>query len=139
MKHILLFRFEIYLYFSPQPTINMNARACLISGPPGIGKTTAAGVAARVQGLQLLEFNASDTRNKAHIEGGHEFVDMHVYVSVYLYVYIIYSYILYIYVTYRCLAGGMSRCLCIHALICGCLYSCFAASICIEVYLQTPL
>ncbi|KAL8271846.1 hypothetical protein Esti_004236 [Eimeria stiedai] len=50
------------------PTLNLNARACLLSGPPGIGKTTAATVAARLQGLQLLEFNASDTRNKAHIE-----------------------------------------------------------------------
>ncbi|OEH73762.1 AAA family protein [Cyclospora cayetanensis] len=46
----------------------MNARACLLSGPPGIGKTTAAAVAARRYGFQLLEFNASDSRNKAHIE-----------------------------------------------------------------------
>ncbi|XP_026192006.1 replication factor C subunit 1 [Cyclospora cayetanensis] len=34
----------------------------------GIGKTTAAAVAARRYGFQLLEFNASDSRNKAHIE-----------------------------------------------------------------------
>ncbi len=36
----------------------------LISGPPGIGKTTAARVVAQSLGFHIIEFNASDTRNK---------------------------------------------------------------------------
>ncbi|ESS30893.1 ATPase, AAA family protein [Toxoplasma gondii VEG] len=57
--------------FSPYgfaPTINLNARAALLSGPPGIGKTTAARLAAEAAGYDVLEYNASDARNKAHIE-----------------------------------------------------------------------
>ncbi len=38
--------------------------AALISGPPGIGKTTAARVVAQSLGFHIIEFNASDTRNK---------------------------------------------------------------------------
>ncbi|KTW28511.1 hypothetical protein T552_01770 [Pneumocystis carinii B80] len=39
-------------------------RAVLISGPPGIGKTTSAHLVAKLEGYDVLEFNASDTRNK---------------------------------------------------------------------------
>ncbi|RUP45375.1 hypothetical protein BC936DRAFT_148256 [Jimgerdemannia flammicorona] len=39
-------------------------RAILISGPPGIGKTTAAHLCARMKGFEVLEFNASDARSK---------------------------------------------------------------------------
>jgi len=42
--------------------------AVLMSGPPGIGKTTAAHVAAKVNGYELLEFNASDVRSKKVLE-----------------------------------------------------------------------
>ncbi|CAG9319324.1 unnamed protein product [Blepharisma stoltei] len=41
-----------------------SARAILISGPPGIGKTTAARIITKDLGYQPVEFNASDTRNK---------------------------------------------------------------------------
>ncbi|PFH35773.1 ATPase, AAA family protein [Besnoitia besnoiti] len=74
--------------FSPfgfPPTVNLNARAALLSGPPGTGKTTAARLAAEAAGYDVLEYNASDARNKAHIEdignmtsGGltlHSFID----------------------------------------------------------------
>jgi replication factor C subunit 1 len=48
-------------------------RAILISGPPGIGKTTAAHLAAKLNGYDVLENNASDNRSKAllaeHVTG----------------------------------------------------------------------
>jgi replication factor C subunit 1 len=46
---------------------NPNARAVLISGPPGIGKTSAARIVCRKLGYEALETNASDTRNKSSI------------------------------------------------------------------------
>lgn len=39
-------------------------RGALLSGPPGIGKTTAVHVVARQLGRQLIELNASDKRSK---------------------------------------------------------------------------
>lgn len=46
------------------------ARAIIISGPPGIGKTTAAHLAAKLEGYDILESNASDTRSKKLVENG---------------------------------------------------------------------
>jgi replication factor C subunit 1 len=45
-------------------------RAVIISGPPGIGKTTAAHLAAKLEGYDVIESNASDTRSKKLVENG---------------------------------------------------------------------
>jgi replication factor C large subunit len=43
---------------------NRGARAALLVGPPGTGKTTCVHLVAEKLGLQLVELNASDTRTK---------------------------------------------------------------------------
>lgn len=45
-------------------------RAIMIHGPPGIGKTTAAHLAANLEGYDIVESNASDTRSKKLVETG---------------------------------------------------------------------
>lgn len=45
-------------------------RAIIIHGPPGIGKTTAAHLAAKLAGYDVIESNASDTRSKKMVENG---------------------------------------------------------------------
>ncbi|KAF4652466.1 replication factor C subunit 1, partial [Perkinsus chesapeaki] len=47
---------------------NVNAKAVLVSGPPGIGKTTACKLVAQELGYVPMEFNASDQRNKATVD-----------------------------------------------------------------------
>lgn len=51
-----------------QDQINPNAKAALLSGPPGIGKTSAARIVCRQLGYEVLETNASETRNKNSIQ-----------------------------------------------------------------------
>ena len=46
---------------------NPGAKAVLLSGPPGIGKTTMATLAASALGYETLELNASDARSKKAI------------------------------------------------------------------------
>lgn len=50
-------------HFDPQK--NVNARVALVSGPPGIGKTTAGRLVAKALGYRPIELNASDVRNKS--------------------------------------------------------------------------
>lgn len=45
-------------------------RAVMIHGPPGIGKTTAAHLVAQLEGYDIVESNASDTRSKKLVETG---------------------------------------------------------------------
>ena len=46
---------------------NPGARAALLSGPPGIGKTTTATILCRQANYDIIELNASDKRNMAAI------------------------------------------------------------------------
>ena len=52
-------KIKTFLLSFPNPK-----RACLLSGPPGIGKTTIALAAAKEVNAELFELNASDLRNK---------------------------------------------------------------------------
>jgi replication factor C subunit 1 len=45
-------------------------RSVMIHGPPGIGKTTAAHLAAKMEGYDIVESNASDARSKRMVEDG---------------------------------------------------------------------
>ena len=45
----------------------LNAKSALISGPPGIGKTSAVRIICKHLGFEVLEKNASDCRNKNSI------------------------------------------------------------------------
>lgn len=45
-------------------------RAVMIHGPPGIGKTTAAHLVAKLEGWDIVESNASDARSKKLVESG---------------------------------------------------------------------
>ncbi|KAH7927047.1 DNA replication factor C, large subunit, partial [Leucogyrophana mollusca] len=45
-------------------------RAVMITGPPGIGKTTSAHLCAKLEGFTPIELNASDARSKKLVENG---------------------------------------------------------------------
>eukprot|EP00927_Polykrikos_kofoidii_P025070 TRINITY_DN22610_c0_g1_i1.p1 TRINITY_DN22610_c0_g1~~TRINITY_DN22610_c0_g1_i1.p1 ORF type:complete len:887 (+),score=159.86 TRINITY_DN22610_c0_g1_i1:72-2732(+) len=48
---------------------NLNARAALVSGPPGIGKTSACRLVSKLRaGYEVLEYNASDSRGQKVIQ-----------------------------------------------------------------------
>ena len=44
-------------------------KALLITGPPGVGKTTSAHLCAKLEGYTVIELNASDVRSKKLLEG----------------------------------------------------------------------
>ena len=48
----------------------INCKAALLSGPPGIGKTSAAMIISRELGFDVSVTNASEKRNKASVESG---------------------------------------------------------------------
>ena len=48
--------------------VNKTAKACLISGSPGIGKTSMVSIVAKSLGLDTMFINASDKRSKKVIE-----------------------------------------------------------------------
>ncbi|KAL4508550.1 hypothetical protein ABPG72_003854 [Tetrahymena utriculariae] len=51
----------------PDNSNNLNAKACLLSGPPGIGKTTSVRLIAKHMGYEIREWNASDQRSKKSV------------------------------------------------------------------------
>ena len=52
-------------FFNKNPA---NFKAVLLSGPPGIGKTTTATLVCRELGLSYVELNASSTRSKSSLQ-----------------------------------------------------------------------
>ncbi|KAG7395614.1 replication factor C subunit 1 [Phytophthora boehmeriae] len=56
--------------FTTKLTENRGAKTVLLSGPPGIGKTTIANLVARECGFECTELNASDTRSKKMLQTG---------------------------------------------------------------------
>ncbi|RLN51836.1 hypothetical protein BBJ29_002424 [Phytophthora kernoviae] len=56
--------------FTTKLSENRGAKTVLLSGPPGIGKTTIANLIARECGFECTELNASDTRSKKMLQTG---------------------------------------------------------------------
>lgn len=54
----------------PGPDGSGTFRAVMIHGPPGVGKTTAAHMVAKLEGYDIVESNASDARSKKLVEQG---------------------------------------------------------------------
>ena len=53
-----------------QDVPRLNAKAALLSGPPGIGKTSACRIVCKHLGYEVMEMNASDCRSKLAIQSG---------------------------------------------------------------------
>lgn len=56
--------------FTTKLSDNRGAKTVLLSGPPGIGKTTIATLVAHLCGFECTELNASDTRSKKMLQSG---------------------------------------------------------------------
>lgn len=50
-----------------QDQIKVNAKSVLVSGPPGIGKTSACRIICKHLGYEVMEMNASECRSKTAI------------------------------------------------------------------------
>ena len=64
---------DVNMFFTPTGmsiTALDNAKAALISGPPGIGKTSACRIICKHLGFEVMEMNASDCRSKLAIQSG---------------------------------------------------------------------
>ena len=64
---------KTHLHGGPKPRFsreNPGAKAVLLSGPPGIGKSSLASIVATDLGYDVHEMNASDARNKASLSQG---------------------------------------------------------------------
>uniref|UniRef100_A0A7S2SF18 Replication factor C subunit 1 n=1 Tax=Mucochytrium quahogii TaxID=96639 RepID=A0A7S2SF18_9STRA len=58
---------SIHIKGGPPPPFskeNPGSKVALLSGPPGIGKSSAAGIVSRAAGYDVMELNASDARSK---------------------------------------------------------------------------
>lgn len=63
------FKYSNFLiYRKKRGSANVSFKAALISGPPGIGKTTAANLLSKIEGFLPIELNASDTRSKKSLK-----------------------------------------------------------------------
>ena len=56
-------------------------RAVMITGSPGIGKTTSAHLCAKLEGFTPIELNASDTRSKKLVEVRIDYVSKYTYLA----------------------------------------------------------
>ncbi|MEM2932852.1 MAG: replication factor C large subunit [Candidatus Pacearchaeota archaeon] len=61
-------KIKVYSFIKNYENIKEKAKACIIYGPPGTGKTALAYALANQLKLELIELNASDFRDKAHIK-----------------------------------------------------------------------
>lgn len=62
-------KFLVYGVCHDQGSDNPGAKAALLSGAPGVGKSSTATLVARELGYHVMELNASDTRNKQSLSG----------------------------------------------------------------------
>ena len=66
---------ETKFHRGQKPTFeNVNSRACLITGDPGIGKTSLVRLIAKLKSYKTYETNASDQRNKSSINNNAGFM-----------------------------------------------------------------
>jgi len=59
---------DVKVKFGAKNDAGLGLRACLLSGLPGIGKTTTATLVAKECGYDYIEMNASDARNKRSMD-----------------------------------------------------------------------
>ena len=72
---------EVFVSKTRDPISKFEKRALLFYGPPGVGKTSLAKLAASVCGWDVFELNASDTRSKIMVESRLSHVMNHLYIG----------------------------------------------------------